>query len=216
MAIQKGIEKKGGVKKAEKVYERLGRLKEKYSSVHRYYEVNTQIRKGTIQTIAWKKIADGHGRQGVYFIRTTLKGSDEKTVWNIYNTIREIESTFRILKSDLKMRPVFHQKDIYSESHIFGSILAYTIVNSIRYPLKSHAIRSDWSNILRTMNTQKVITTTMKTPTGQTIRLKKCSEPETDVREIYHALKYKDRPFWQKKSVLPKNGNSKNEPFDTG
>ena len=42
MAIQKGIEKKGGVKKAEKVYERLGRLKEKYSSVHRYYEVNTR------------------------------------------------------------------------------------------------------------------------------------------------------------------------------
>jgi hypothetical protein len=216
VAIKKGIEKKSGVKKADKVHERLGRLKQKYPSVHRYYKVNTTTRKGVVKTMEWKKIADGESEQGVYFVRTTLDGNDEKTLWQIYNTIREIESTFRILKSDLKMRPVFHQKDIYSESHIFGSITAYTIVHSIRYPLKAHGVHLDWSNIVRTMNTQKVITTTMKTKTGAIIRLKKCSEPEADVREICRMLKYKDRPFWQKKSVLPKNENQKMQIPDTG
>lgn len=216
VAIKKGIEKKSGVKTAGKVYERLGRLKEKYPSVHRYYQIKIFTRKGTVTKMAWEKTANGKNRQGVYFVRTTLKSKDEKTLWNIYNTIREIEATFRVLKTDLKMRPVFHQEDIYSESHIYGSILAYTVVHSIRYPVKSKRIHLDWGNIVRRMNTQKVITTTMNTKTGNTIRLKKCSDPEAEVREIYQALGYKDRPFWEKKSVLPKTGKEKYKPLDTG
>ena len=206
LAIKKGIEKKGGTKKSNKIYERLGRLKEKYPSVNRYYKVNIQAKEDVVSAMQWEKTSGGKNRQGVYFVRTSLSGKDEKTIWNIYNTIREIEATFRTLKTDLNMRPVFHQKDIYSESHIYGSILAYTIVNTIRHPLKAKGIRADWRNIVRTMNTQKVITTTLQTKTGKTIYMKKCSEPQASVREIYNALNYKDRPFWQKKSVLPKNG----------
>lgn len=215
-AIRQGIEKKGGVKKADKVYERMGRLKEKYPSVHRYYTIKVSTHQGIAGKIEWKKTADGGSRQGVYFVRTTLPTNEEKTLWDLYNTIREIEATFRTLKSDLKMRPVFHQFDINSEAHIYGSILAYTIVQSIRHPLRGHGKHSDWANIVRTMNTQKVITTTMQTRTGKTLCLKKCSEPESDVREIYATLSYQDRPFWQKKSVLPKTGNSKSQITDTG
>lgn len=152
---------------------------------------------------------------GAYFIRTTLKGEDEETIWKIYNTLREIEATFRTLKSDLKMRPVFHQKDIYSEAHIYGSLLAYMIVNTIRNKLKAKGIRDDWSNIVRTMNTHKLITSEMKTRTGRTIYIKKCSKPIVRVKEIYQALNYKERPFWQKKFVLPKSENPKNETLDT-
>ncbi|URA11313.1 hypothetical protein [Thermospira aquatica] len=113
------------------------------------------------------------------------------------------------------MRPVFHQKDIYSEAHIYGSILAYMVVNTIRQKLKAKGIRDDWSNIVRRMNTQKLITSEMKTRTGRTIYIKKCSKPIVRVREIYHALNYKECPFFQKKSVLPKRENRKNESLDT-
>jgi hypothetical protein len=213
-AIQRGIEKKGGIKKVDKVYERIGRLKEKYPSVHRNYKVSIDSHNGIATKMEWEKSNTQDNKQGVYFVRTTLQGKDEKTIWDIYNTIREIESTFRCLKTDLNMRPIFHQQDIYSESHIYGSILSYIIVNTIRYQLKAKGIYSDWSNIVRIMNSQKVITTTMQTSTGKTIYLRKCSEPEMPVREIYQALKYKDRPFWQKKSVLPKFGNPKSESID--
>ena len=141
LAIRKGIEKKGGTKKTDRIYERLGRLKEKYPSVNRYYTVSIQTKGNIATAMQWEKVASGKNKQGVYFIRTSLSGKDEKTIWNIYNTIREIEATFRVLKTDLNMRPVFHQKDIYSESHIYGSILAYTIVNTIRHPLKIKAIQ---------------------------------------------------------------------------
>ncbi|URA10735.1 hypothetical protein [Thermospira aquatica] len=213
-SIKRGIERKGGIKRIEKVYERLGRLKERYPSVNRLYEVKIKEKDGIATEIKWKRV-EGVKVPGAYFIRTTLKGEDEETIWKIYNTLREIEGTFRVLKSDLKMRPVFHQKDIYSEAHIYGSILAYMVVNTIRQKLKAKGIRDDWSNIVRRMNTQKLITSEMKTRTGRTIYIKKCSKPIVRVREIYHALNYKECPFFQKKSVLPKRENRKNESLDT-
>lgn len=214
--VQEGIGKKGGIKKAERVYERLGRLKERYPSVHRFYDIDIKSKDNIVVELSWKKTFDGREKQGVYFIRTTFKDKDEKTVWDIYNTIRKIEATFRILKSDLKVRPIFHQEDFFSEAHIYGSVLAYTIVNSIRHSLKLQGINGDWSNIIRIMNTQKIVTTSMKVKSGHIIYVKKCSEPEKDVKEIYHFLDYKDRPFWQKKSVLPENEKLNDEMLDTG
>lgn len=210
-SIRKGIGRIGGVKRLEKVYERIGRLKERYPSVHEYYEIKVESQDGIVTGISWNKKEYAGKNNGVYFIRTTLSNKDEASVWKIYNTIREIESTFRVLKSDLRMRPVFHQKDIYSEAHIYGSILAYMIVNSIRLPLKAKGISYSWSRIIEIMNTQKIVTTRMETKKGDTIIVKQCSEPEAEVMEIYSALGYKDRPFWKKKSVLPKTRNQKND-----
>ncbi len=75
-------------------------------------------------------------RSGVYFIRTNLEGMIDKNIWNIYNTIREVESTFGCLKTDLRIRPIFHQKDKYSTAHIHLGLMAYQIVAVIRHRLK--------------------------------------------------------------------------------
>lgn len=206
-AIKEGIGKKGGVKRVEKVYERLGRWKEKCPSVHRLYEVELKSDKGIVQEISWQKVKERSKKPGTYFIRTTIPEQEEKTVWDIYHTAQEIETCFRILKTDLRVRPIYHQKDKASEAHIYGSVLAYTIVNSIRHQLKARGINYDWSNIVRIMNSQKIVTSSLPTQSGGTIYLKKCSEPEEEVRKIYQALNYRDRPFWQKKSVLPENGS---------
>ncbi len=206
-AIKEGIAKKGGVKRVEKVYERLGRLKEKYPSVHRLYEVKLKSDKGIVQEISWQKIKEGSKKPGTYFIRTTLPEQEEKTVWEIYNTIREVEASFRTLKTDLRVRPIYHQKDKASEAHIYGAVLAYILVNSVRHQMKARGIHYDWSTIVRIMNSQKMVNSSLPTKSGKTIYLKKCSEPEEEVRKIYQALNYRDRPFWQKKSVLPENGS---------
>ena len=103
-AIEEGIHKKGGTKKIEKVYERLGRLKQKYPSVHRYYDITVKDNgKGIATSVACKHKTgeDTDKKAGIYFLRTTLDEKDEKTLWSIYNIIREVESTFRVLKTDL-------------------------------------------------------------------------------------------------------------------
>jgi transposase len=210
--IQFGMQRKGGTKKTEKVWERIGRLKQKYPSAHRFYKINVESDKKNIVTnLTWEKIIPVTRKQeGIYFLRTSLKEIDENTFWLIYNTIREIEASFRVLKADLRMRPVFHQSDYSMMAHLNLAVIAYQLVNTIRHQLKAKGIHHNWSNLVRIMNSQKAVTATMLDKQGRKILIRKCSKPEAQVKEIYDALRYKYYPFIRK-SVLPENEHQKNE-----
>ena len=202
--IQKGITSKGGTKQTEKVWERIGRLKEKYASVHKYYDITVLDNGKGIATnlvIEKKTEVPMEDKAGIYFLRTSLDGKDEKSKWLIYNTLREIESTFRILKTDLDLRPIYHKTDDASLAHLHLALLAYWIVSTIRYQLKLHHINHDWSEIVRIMNTQKSVTTTLENIKGETIQIRQCSEPNEQVKEICTTLKYNPVPLPRTKSV---------------
>ncbi len=116
--IKESLGKKSGVKKQEKVWQRIGRLKTKYQSIHKYYDINTEANnKGIITNITWnQKPLDK--KEGYYLLRTTLDEKDEQMQWTIYNIIREIEATFRTLKTDLDLRPIY-QKQMRHQWPIF-------------------------------------------------------------------------------------------------
>lgn len=96
-------------------------------------------------------------------------------------------------------------------AHLHLGLLAYWVVNTTRYQLKQKGIHTDWRDIVRTMNTQKMVTSHMVSEYDQPVILTKCSEPIHEVKQIYEALQYKQRPFSQKKSVLPPPKIKKNE-----
>jgi transposase len=204
--IRGALHKKGGTKKLGKVWERIGRLKERYPTANKHYKISVvpDANQEKATDITWvKNPVQPRQGEGIYFIRTTLSGKDENTIWTIYNTLTEIEATFRCLKTDLALRPVFHQYDENIESHLFLGLLAYQVVATIRYQLKAKNIHHDWRNIVRIMNTQKEVVTTLKNKKGKTIRIKKCSVPSVEAKQIYEALGYKTVPYYLKKSVLP-------------
>ncbi len=211
--IQQSISKKGGTKKAEKVYERIGRAKQKYPSVHALFsiEIETDDKTKTVKSMHWKS-NEGHHQQinaevGKYYLRTSLPFTDEVIVWQAYNTIREIESTFRILKTDLDLRPIYHKNDESTIAHLNLGLLAYWLVNTIRCKLKAHGYTSGWKEIVRIANTQKVITTQGTNTAGKIITVRKCSEPEQKLKNIQQLLKIKPRPFTKLKSVVHKLEN---------
>jgi transposase len=214
-SIQEGISKKGGTKKLSKVHERIGRLKQKYPSVHTYYDIHVGDDgngKATSITCKHKTGEDADKQAGIYFLRTSLINLDEHTFWTIYNVIREIEYTFRVLKTDLDLRPIYHKTDAASMAHLNLGLLAYWLVATIRYQLKQQGMNSDWREIVRRMNTQKCITTSVVNINQQTISIRQCTEPTKEAKEIYDLLKYKHQPFVRKKSVVPpaeilKNGS---------
>lgn len=203
--INHGIHSKGGIKKTEKVYERIGRLKQKYPSIHNYYDITvTQNGKGMAETVSCKHKTgeDTDKKAGIYFLRTSLNEQDEKSLWTIYNVIREIEYTFRVLKTDLDLRPIYHKTDEASMAHLHLGMLAYWLVATIRYQLKQNGINSDWREIVRRMNTQKCITTNIENIQEEVISIRKCTEPSDKVKQIYDLLKYRYVPFIRKKSVV--------------
>ncbi|GAJ11738.1 unnamed protein product [marine sediment metagenome] len=82
----------------------------KYPSVHKYYDIAVTDNGNGIATNAsyeHKKGKDPDKKAGIYFLRTSLNEKDERTLWTIYNVIREIEYTFRVLKTDLDLRPIY-------------------------------------------------------------------------------------------------------------
>lgn len=223
--IADSLTKKGGVKQEDKVHQRIGRLKQKYPSIQRYFNINVEVKEdveikrkkkeaGAIQekkkivvSIQWavKEGIDINARSGVYFLRTSIEASTEAVLWQFYNTIREIEATFRVLKTDLDLRPIYHQKDESTMAHLHLGLLAYWLVNTVRHQLKKEGIHSGWREIVRTMNTQKAVTTLAQNIHDEVIFIRRCSEPSQHVRRLYDALKYKYAPFVKRKSVVHKS-----------
>jgi len=234
--IADSLNKKSGVKLLDKVHERIGKLKGKYPSIGRYYDIeietmelvqqktkgkekgknkdkkqdNQVVETPKVQiatSIKWavKPNVDINARSGVYFLRTTLESDSEELLWQCYNIIREIEATFRVLKTDLDLRPIYHQEDENTMAHLHLGLLAYWVVNTVRYQLKQKGINSGWSEIVRVMNTQKAVTTLAQNHVEEVIKIRRCSEPNQKVIKLYDALKYKYAPFKKKKSVVHKS-----------
>lgn len=216
--IHSALHSKGGTKKADKVHQRIGRAKEKYPSVQRYYEitVSSDAKTGIATEITWKKDTERHQEKneslGVYFLRTNLNVKEEHVVWNIYNTIREIENAFRTLKTDLDLRPIYHKNDDATMAHLHLGILAYWLVNTVRHQLKHNGIKSCWTEIVRIGNTQKVITTSGTNTYDKTITTRKCTVPNKNLKQIYDILKTKYQPFTKRKSVVHKSETEKIDP----
>jgi transposase len=193
-------------------------LKEKYSSTHQYYQITVSDNgKGTATNLDFEKKAGTtiDDKAGIYFLRTSLNGLKEQTLWMIYNLFREIEYTFRVLKTDLDLRPIYHKTDDASMAHLHLGLVAYWLVSTIRYQLKLQGINHNWSEIVRIMNTQKMVTTTIENNNNQTIKIRQCSEPTDDVRQIYIQLKYHQIPLPRKKSVWHTGKIFKNEKSDS-
>jgi hypothetical protein len=212
--IKASITKKNGVKKADKVNQRIGRAIEKYPSAAKFFNIEVVTEKElAIQIICQKKKTSELDNQelGSYFIKTNLNTESEISLWAIYNSIREIESTFRCLKTDLDLRPIYHKNDDATMAHLHLGILGYWLVNTIRYQLKQQKINHSWQEIIRITNTQKIVTTTGQNKDDQIIYVRRCTEPNLKVKEIYTALKYKNYPFVKRKSVVHKSELKKNE-----
>lgn len=215
--IHTALHSKGGVKKSDKVHQRIGRAKEKYPSVQHYYiiTVSGDAKTNLATEITWKKDQAKHEQKkeslGIYFLRTNLNVQDEVVVWNIYNTIREIENAFRTLKTDLDLRPIYHKNDDATMAHLHLGILAYWLVNTVRYQLKHNGINSCWREIVRIGNTQKVITTSGTNTYDKIIVTRKCTQPNENLKRIYSILQTKHQPFVKRKSVVHKLKPEKTE-----
>ena len=232
--IADSLTKKGGVKRLDKVHQRIGRLKQKYPSIQKYYDIKVETYpekednskrtkagkkkdyESIVSSVKWsvKDNVEINSRSGIYFLRTDLDGNSETTVWQAYNTIREVEASFRVLKTDLDLRPIYHKNDDSTMAHLHLVLLAYWLVNTIRYQLKNKGINHGWKEIVRIMNTQKAVTTTAQNTSDEVIVIRRCSDPNEKVQLLYDTLGYKYAPFKRKKSVVHKSDPKMSQPPD--
>jgi transposase len=127
-------------------------------------------------------------------------------MWEIYNTIREIESTFRCLKTDLDIRPVFHRLDVNSETCLFIGVLAYQLIHAIREELKSKGIRYYWRHIRNILSSHTLVTTRMKLENKDNLIIRQPARANQYAAQLYVTLNLKQSNHnFKKKSVVSHN-----------
>ena len=191
--LESGLHKKRCLKKYDKVLEKIGRLKQQYSKAAKHYNIKTykDEKSGNAVKITWKRQVAPDTKDslpGVYCLRTSHMELDEDTLWHTYTMLTDLEAVFRSLKSELGMRPVFHQITKRVTGHLFISVLAYHLVHSIRYQLKKTGDTSSWSDLRKQLAGQNRVTISMQCKNNDVIHIRKSTRPEPRQQKIYSAL----------------------------
>lgn len=194
---------RNGTKRYDKVVERIGRLKEKYKLVSHGYTVSVEKDSETDKTknITWSRKRTKK-TSGIYCLRTNRKNLNEQQIWDIYTMLTDIEDAFRCMKSELGLRPIYHQKEVRCDGHIFITLLAYHLLHTIRFKLRQKGVRFCWTTIRRQLSTQVRTTTTMKREDGKVMHIRKSSKAEPPHQLIYDALNLSYQPGKKVKTIL--------------
>jgi transposase len=190
--LSEGLLKPKGRKKYTKVIERIGRLKEKHKRISGCYEVNVVASEdGAIATaIEWRVLEEKMKDKltGSYFLRTNLIHMDAKELWQLYNTLRRVEDSFRFMKSSLGLRPIYHQKERRVDGHLWITIIAYHLIQHCLYQLNEQGINYQWKTIRKMVMSRVRVTMQAKTEEGKTLYHRSSTKAEGEQKEIYGAL----------------------------
>lgn len=196
--LQASLNKPGAPDMAT-IMQRLGRAKQRFARAAQHYEITvaTDPEGQRATAITWvKRIKPGSAaaHPGVYCLRTTLVDQDNATLWRTYIMLTELESVFRSLKTDLGLRPVFHQIDRRVEGHLFISVLAYHFVHTLRLQLKAHGVNDSWNTLRQTLATQRRVTVTMQRRDGRAVHVRKATRPKPRHQTLGTLLKLDPNP----------------------
>jgi transposase len=195
-----------GTKNLQIINQRIGRLKEKSHGVSQHYDITVEADSAgkLASAITWKQLPVNGGsltHPGVYCLSTNETSWDEEKLWRTYMTLTDLESVFRSLKSELGLRPIYHQKDKRIEGHLFITVLAYSCVQMLRTTLKEKNISQSWSILRKTLSIQRRITASFCAKDGRTVNIRKATLPDQELRKIYEILDINTNPGGIKKIV---------------
>ena len=180
---------RGRLRAPTKIHEALGRLKERYPRVARYY---TLAYDDATRAVTWTPNAELKTRaqhlDGAYLLRTDRIDVSDEEIWRLYILLTRVEAAFRAMKSPLMERPIFHHLEPRVQTHIFLCVLAYHLLVAIEKRFLDRGVHTSWATLREQLSTHQVVTVGLPSTTGRILRIRKSSTPEPIHREIYQAL----------------------------
>ncbi len=125
---------------------------------------------------------------GSYLLKTDRDDVSAEEAWRIYILLTRAEAAFRMLKSPLEERPIFHRKEMRVDTHIFLCVLAYHLLVSIEKTLLDRGVHTSWGTVREILKTHQVCTVVLPTDSGLTLRIRAASTPEPQHLALYEAL----------------------------
>jgi len=181
---------KGRLKRAEKIQQAIGRLKERYPRVVRYYRIEHDAEH---RTLCWEEELEKKfvavKLDGSYVLKTDRHDLSADEIWRTYILLTRVESAFRSMKSPLMERPIFHHLKNRTQAHIFLCILAYHLLVAIEKRFLDQGIHTSWWSLRQALSTHQVATVVLPTRNGTVLKIRKGSTPEPQHTDIYKVLR---------------------------
>jgi hypothetical protein len=136
-----------------------------------------------------QKLKQARRREGRYLLRTNLTESDPVKLWNYYLQLGQVEEAFRTLKSDLAIRPIFHQDPQRIEAHVFLAFLAYCLYVTLGRQLKALAPGLTARSALEKFAAVQMVDVHIPTTDGREVLLTRYTEPEQELALLLEQLK---------------------------
>ena len=205
--LSEGLSRPRTQKRIDKIWQRIGRLKEKSRGVAQHYDIDVTSSEDGTQALAitWRRQPVNGSmltHPGVCCLRSNQTDWDEETLWRTYITLTDLEAVFRSLKSELGLRPIYHHKALRTEGHLFITVIAYQLVQVIRRRLRQHGQHESWTLLRRILNGQQRITATFRRDDQCALHVRKATVAEPAQREIYQALGISGTPGGIQKTII--------------
>ena len=179
----------GRLRAAGKIHEALGRLKERYPRVARYYALAYDA---ATRAVTWTEHADMNATavdlDGAYVLKTDRQDLTNEEIWRLYMLLTRVEAAFRAMKSPLMERPIFHHLEHRVQTHIFLCVLAYHLLAVIEKRCLDQGLHTSWATLREQLSTHQVVTVVLPATNGQVLKIRKASTLEPAHREIYRTL----------------------------
>jgi transposase len=204
----KGLEKaimKGRLKDRNKMERRLGKIQARHPQVNDLYDVALKDTSEGVR-LFWQIKEDRknwrESREGAYLLRTNLQAETAEELWSKYMQLTEAEASFRALKSELSIRPLFHQLEPRVKAHVMVAFLGYALWVTLKHLLKRRpallstpsASGTDSVQPMTPMRALALLSTlqsadiVLPTTDGREIRLRRITEPTAEQKLLLRQL----------------------------
>lgn len=195
----------GRLKDRNKMERRLGKIQARHSQVNDLFEVALRDTPEGVRLVweikkerrTWRDL-----REGAYMLRTNLHAESAEQLWLKYMQLTEAEASFRALKSELSIRPLFHQKEPRVKAHVMVAFLGYALWVTLKHLLKRRpaivpqpsASGVDNAQPMSPMKALALLSTiqsadiVLPTTDGREIRLRRVTEPSLEQKSLLHQL----------------------------
>jgi transposase len=203
-----GLEKTilaGRLKDRNKMERRLGKIQARHPQVNDLYDVALKDTAEGVR-LSWQMKDDRkrwrESREGAYLLRTNLQAETAEELWSKYMQLTEAEASFRALKSELSIRPLFHQLEPRVKAHVMVAFLGYALWVTLKHLLKRRpaiipkpsASGVDNAQPLSPMRALALLSTlqsadiVLPTTDGHEIRLRRITEPTAEQKSLLQQL----------------------------
>jgi transposase len=189
-ALEKRVAE-GKLKDRYKIERKLGSLQARHPQVADLYQVGVGEKGGAL-AVEWKALEGRQtwqrAREGVYLLRTNLPPGEPAKLWKNYIQLTEAEAAFRALKSELSIRPIFHQRERRAKAHILVAFLGYALWVTLKHLLIRMDSDLSPSKALTLLGTLARADIVLPTTDGREIRLRRVTTPSAEQKQLLNQL----------------------------